>query len=515
MANPAPQTRGLSAAELAAACDELQALAGARVIDAAPLQVPVDADDLLLVLQPPGEAARKTLLHIAPGGPRARLCPTSRRFPAEATRRGPAHDLLQKDLVGATLWDVVAAPGERRCELRFRTAGGDRRLVVELFGARGLWALLDAESRAVALSRAVATAVRTLQPGDRYAPPPAAAEAKDAAAMRFSPPVLAAIDAHFRPLDEAAEAAALLDGLRRAAARARQKTQAKVEGIGQQLADVGRAAALRQQADLMLAYAHTVARGAASMRVPDPARDGEEIVLELDPSKPVIAQSRQLYEKARRLDDGREVAEARLAQARAELAALAAVADALAPLAASAPDLAAALAPLRAELQRLGALPKPPPLRAPGAKKPTRDETRGENVRRYVSAEGYPIWVGRNNEQNDRMTMQLANGNDLWLHVGGGRPGSHVVVRLPKNKTASLETLLDAATLAVHFSKARGERRIDVVYTQKKHVRKPKGLPAGAVVPSQMKTVTVLHDDARLRRLLASGGDAEDSGGPS
>ncbi|MFN9755984.1 MAG: NFACT family protein, partial [Planctomycetota bacterium] len=175
MAAPDRPARGLSAAELAAACGELQALAGARVVDAAPLQQPADADDLLLVLQPPGDAARKTLLHIAPGGPRARLCPTNRRCGADAHRRGAARDLLQKDLVGATLWDVVAAPGERRCELRFRTATGDRRLVIELFGARGLWALLDAEGRAVALSRAVATAVRTLEPGDRYAPPPAAA----------------------------------------------------------------------------------------------------------------------------------------------------------------------------------------------------------------------------------------------------------------------------------------------------------------------------------------------------
>ncbi|MBM3960963.1 MAG: DUF814 domain-containing protein [Planctomycetes bacterium] len=509
MGNPAPPARGLSAAELAAACGELQALAGARVVDAAPLQEPANADDLLLVLQAPGEAARKTLLHIAPGGPRARLCATSRRFGADAHRRGAARDLLQRELVGATLWDVVAAPGERRCELRFRTATGDRRLVVELFGARGLWALLDAEGRAVALSRAVATAVRALQPGDRYAPPPAAAEPREAMAARFAAPVLAAIDAHFRPLDEAATAAAELDGLRRAAARARQKAQAKVDGIGAQLADAGRAAALREQADLMLAYAHTVARGARAMRVPDPARDGEERTIELDPSKPVVLQSQQLYDKARRLDDGRELAEARLAAARADLAALTAVADALAPLAASAPDLAAALAPLRAELQRLGALPKapPPPQPAAGQKKPARDEARRENVRRFVSAEGYPIWVGRNNEQNDRLTMQLANGNDLWLHVGGGRPGSHVVVRLPKGKTASLETLLDAATLAVHFSKARGERRIDVVYTQKKHVRKPKRLPAGAVVPAQTKTVTVLHDEARLRRLLDGSGD--------
>jgi predicted ribosome quality control (RQC) complex YloA/Tae2 family protein len=134
---------------------------------------------------------------------------------------------------------------------------------------------------------------------------------------------------------------------------------------------------------------------------------------------------------------------------------------------------------------------------------------RGENLRRFVSAEGYDVLVGRDNEQNDRLTLRIANGNDLWLHVGGGRPGSHVVVRLPKGKTASLETLLDAGTLAVHFSKVRGERIVDVVYTQAKHVRKPKGLPAGAVVPGQTKTITVRADAARLQRLLDSAGAAD------
>jgi predicted ribosome quality control (RQC) complex YloA/Tae2 family protein len=63
----------------------------------------------------------------------------------------------------------------------------------------------------------------------------------------------------------------------------------------------------------------------------------------------------------------------------------------------------------------------------------------------------------------------------------------------------------------VHFSKARGESRIDVIYTQKKHVRKPKGLPAGAVVPAQTKTITVLRDEARLQRLLGSGAPDSDA----
>jgi predicted ribosome quality control (RQC) complex YloA/Tae2 family protein len=273
------------------------------------------------------------------------------------------------------------------------------------------------------------------------------------------------------------------------------------------LADVGRAAALRADADLMLAFAHTVARGAGEMVVPDPEHDGEPRRIELDPARPVIAQAQQLYDKARRLDDGRAISERRLAEAETAVAALLAIDAQLA--AATQADGDTALAAPRNALQQLGALPKTkvPPTAAAKPRTPT--IPREENYRRFVSAEGYQILVGRDNTQNDRLTMRTANGNDLWLHVGGGRPGSHVVVRLPKQKTASLETLLDAATLAVHFSKARGESRIDVIYTHRKHVKKPKGLPPGAVVPSQTKTITVRTDAARLQRLLDSAGGDE------
>lgn len=511
MAAPGAAARGLSAAELAAACGELMAFVGAVVLDVAPLTTPPGADDLLLVLDP-GDGRPKLRLHVAPGGPRARLTLTSRRFRGEDLARGPGRDLLQRHLAGATLTHVGAADGERRGAFTFRSDAGDRRLVVELFGARGFWALLDAEGRLLVMSRPIETAVRTLRLGEPYQPPPAprpgTATAPEAAEPpRFAAPVLAAIDEHFRPRDEQDGRQQDLEALQRAAARALARAQAKVDGLERQLADVGRADGLRREADMMLAYAHTVRRGAATMTFPDPDT-GEPRTVALDPSRPVVVQAQGLYEKARRLDDSRAINTARLQAAAAERDALAPL---VARLAALAPDdgaLAEQLGPLRAELQRCHALPRPPAARAV-AKAPQRAAA-GENFRRFVSAEGYPIWVGRNNEQNDRLTLRVANGNDLWLHVGGGRPGSHVIVRLPKEKTASLETLLDAATLAVHFSKARGERRIDVVYTHKKHVRKPKGLPAGAVVPSQTKTITVVLDEERLRRLLDSaGGDAD------
>jgi predicted ribosome quality control (RQC) complex YloA/Tae2 family protein len=518
MIGPGPALRGLSAAELAAACAELTAWCGAAVLDAVPLAVPADADDLLLVLQGP---TGKAFLHLVPGGQRARVTLTAARFPADTFARGTRTDLLQRELREARLTLVIATAGERRGALHFRTPAGDRRLVFELFGARGLWGLLDAEGRILVLSRPVATAVRTLQPGDPYAPPPPApgprSEARpDDGELRFAAPVLAAIDAFYRPLDATAELRRQHELLLRSAQRALHKIKAKVQGLAQQLADTGRAAAYRDRADLMLAYQHTVRRGAASMQVPDPQRDGETLTLELDPALPVMVQARALYEKARRLDDGREISLQRLAAAEAEVAVLQLLVDRLQALSPTADDLEPQLAALRPPLQRLGLLPKAAaPAAGGGAGKPKHkpEPGAGENFRRFTSAEGYPIWVGRNNEQNDRLTMRIANGNDLWLHVGGGRPGSHVIIRLPKQKTASLETLLDAAVLAVHFSKARGENRIDVIYTHKKHVRKPKGLPAGAVVPAQTRTITVQREDDRLRRLLDSAGAAADDDG--
>lgn len=496
MAPARPRARGLSAAELGAAVAELREHAGAEVLDATALRTAAGAEDLLLVLQPRDGAKR--FLHVALGSDRARLAPTTRRFAKDTFAPGIATDVLRRELTGA-VWTAIDHPaGERRCELTFRGPRGPRRLVVELFGSRGLWALLDADGQALALSRAVETAVRTLRPGDRYAPPPATGQAPTDEPPRFAAPALAAIDAFFQAVDRELGFTAEHDHLQVACRRALQKAQAKVTGLRTGLADAGRAAALRRTADLMLAFAGNVARGATEMHVPDPDHDGDTLRIELDPARPVVVQAQQRYEQARRLDDGRAIAERRLGEAEAALAMLQAIEQQLA--AARPEDADDQLAAPRAALQRLGALPRP--AAAPRERARTPSVPREENYRRFTSAEGYTILVGRDNTQNDRLTLRTANGNDVWLHVGGGRPGSHVVVRLPKQKTASLETLLDAATLAVHFSKARGEARVDVIYTLKKHVRKPKGLPPGAVVPSQTKTVTVRADAARLQRLL-------------
>jgi predicted ribosome quality control (RQC) complex YloA/Tae2 family protein len=130
-----------------------------------------------------------------------------------------------------------------------------------------------------------------------------------------------------------------------------------------------------------------------------------------------------------------------------------------------------------------------------------------------VSADGLEILVGRNAKGNDELTRKIARGNDWFLHVSG-RPGSHVIVRALPGKTVPLETLLDAAHLALYYSLSQKDRSgpgltaaADVHYTPVKYVRKPKGLEPGRVLLATHKTLRVRLEAGRLERLKRSAGD--------
>jgi predicted ribosome quality control (RQC) complex YloA/Tae2 family protein len=144
----------------------------------------------------------------------------------------------------------------------------------------------------------------------------------------------------------------------------------------------------------------------------------------------------------------------------------------------------------------------------PGAKKPKKEEKRwGElaqkGVRRFQSKEGLAIWVGRNHKENEELVIRLARGNDLWLHLKG-RPGAHVVVQLPSGKSPSLETLLDAATLAAYYSGVSDKEKVEIDYTYRKHVKRVPGVGGEKflVTYTQNKTLMLKMEDERLWRLL-------------
>ena len=123
--------------------------------------------------------------------------------------------------------------------------------------------------------------------------------------------------------------------------------------------------------------------------------------------------------------------------------------------------------------------------------------------RLFSSLRGESIWVGRGGADNHQTTFHHARGNDHWLHTSDV-PGAHVVVPCPtRGQSPHPETLKDAAALAVHYSRLRGEAGVAVMHTQRKYLRPVKGGPAGRVTVSSSKTIIDDGDAARVERLFS------------
>ena len=108
----------------------------------------------------------------------------------------------------------------------------------------------------------------------------------------------------------------------------------------------------------------------------------------------------------------------------------------------------------------------------------------------FLSEDGFRILVGRNNVQNDRLTLKTARGSDIWFHTKN-IPGSHVIV-LTEGRTPPERTLEQAAILAALHSRAADSRQVPVDYTEVRHVRKPAGFRPGMVIYDTNRTAYVL-----------------------
>jgi predicted ribosome quality control (RQC) complex YloA/Tae2 family protein len=136
-----------------------------------------------------------------------------------------------------------------------------------------------------------------------------------------------------------------------------------------------------------------------------------------------------------------------------------------------------------------------------GFAKPHRKGKKKEKIRestpmRFRSSEGFDILVGKNNRQNDRLTMKTASKEDWWFHVKD-IPGSHVIVRT-EGKRPGEPTVFEAALLAAFYSKGKLSSNVPVDHTLVRFVKKPKGAKPGMVIYTDNKTLYVTPDKSRL-----------------
>lgn len=118
----------------------------------------------------------------------------------------------------------------------------------------------------------------------------------------------------------------------------------------------------------------------------------------------------------------------------------------------------------------------------------------------FISSDGYHMYVGKNNLQNEELTFHFATGNDWWFHAKG-TPGSHVIVKTNGDELPD-RTFEEAGRLAAHFSKNASAEKVEIDYVEKKHVKKPNGSKPGFVVYYTNYSLMIDSDISGIQEIL-------------
>jgi predicted ribosome quality control (RQC) complex YloA/Tae2 family protein len=277
------------------------------------------------------------------------------------------------------------------------------------------------------------------------------------------------------------------------------------------------AESLRLQGELITANLWAIQKGQTEISVVnwyDP--EGAELTIELDPALSPSENAQEYYRRYQKARAGLQMIQEQLAKSGAELAYLEQV-EATLNQAESLPDLEE----IRRELEAEGYLSAKTPKKGAAsgkkeAKAPAPKQEPAAAPLTIQSTDGFEIWVGRNNRQNDMLTMRLAAQTDLWFHTKE-IAGAHVILRVPPGAEVPERAIHEAAALAAYHSKGRESSMVPVDYALRKHVRKPSGARPGMVIYDHNKTLWVTPDPALhpiLQREVLADGTREAGPGP-
>ncbi len=235
----------------------------------------------------------------------------------------------------------------------------------------------------------------------------------------------------------------------------------------------------RVNGDLLTANIYRMEEGMRSVEVEnfyDP--ECRTVKITLDPSMTPSQNAQRYYKKYNKAKTALTEAAKQLRAGRADLEYIESTL-AMVENAESAEDINA----IRAELTEQGYIKR----KSTAAKKRKKESSKPMH---FVSSDGFDIYVGRNNTQNDYLTLRYANSSDWWFHTKDIH-GSHTIIKLGLNKDVPRRTMLEAARLAAYYSKARESAQVPVDYTIIKNVKKPNGAKPGMVIYDGYNTVYV------------------------
>lgn len=270
--------------------------------------------------------------------------------------------------------------------------------------------------------------------------------------------------------------------LRRIVSTALDRTRKKYELQQKQLKDTEKREKYKIYGELLHTYGYSAEPGAKSLKALN-YYTNEEITIPLDPTLTAAENARRYFDKYGKQKRTYEALTGLLEETKADLDQLESIQTFL-ELALSEDDLVQ----VREELVDAGYI----------RRKYTRKKVRiTSKPFHYLSPDGYHIYVGKNNFQNDELTFKFASGNDWWFHAKGA-PGSHVILKTdgePLPDTA----FEDAARLAAYYSKNRNSDKVEIDYVEKKQVKKPGGSKPGFVVYYTNYSMVIDPDISRLK----------------
>lgn len=300
--------------------------------------------------------------------------------------------------------------------------------------------------------------------------------------------------------------------LRKAIRSAIKRADKKLLKLQDEVAECAKAEEYLQCGEIIKANLKLVTRGASEAVLPDMYNPGQERCIQLEEHLKPLDNAKKYFKRQRKLQKGEEILRGQIEICKEHIANLDELSTAYQQWeeevagAEDAPDEEIVTRATKLKIH----VPGLEPPRTYGKKK----EELPKGVRRFISKDKMTIYVGKNARDNDYLSTRIANGNDWWFHVSAVQ-GSHVVVRtagkINGNEPLPQETFLDAAHLALYFSKSRKATTADIHYCQAKNVRKSKKSPAGQVNINNGKNFYLRVEEARLKRLLNAASEVSES----
>ena len=272
--------------------------------------------------------------------------------------------------------------------------------------------------------------------------------------------------------------------LRRIVSTAIERTSKKYDLQARQMKDTEKRDKYKVYGELLHTYGYQAEAGAKSLTCEN-YYTGQDITIPLDENLTALENAQKYFDRYGKLKRTYEALTEQLAETKEEMEHLDSISTAL-DIALNEEDLVQ----IKAELMEYGYIKK-----HGNDSKNNRKRKITSKPFHYLSSDGYHIYVGKNNFQNEELTFKLATGNDWWFHAKGAA-GSHVIVKSEgKNENELPDRLFEeAGALAAYYSKNRDVDKVDVDYIQKKHIKKPNSQKPGFVIYHTNYSLTITPD---------------------